>query len=145
MNISEPGSYKDLYTYVLRLNDWDTLIRLFERIKRTTGSVEIPGGSLHYIGGGRGKQSLIKIFRKKICTYNSSRTMREDIRSIFTGRVTYPGTSTYSKTLRLCRLRRYYSTCKEIVGRDSFTHPITGKRVLRSSLTGKRLTRKCSI
>jgi hypothetical protein len=141
----EPGTAKDLMNLVQRTTDWNVLIDLVERIKKSRTVVETASGSRYLLGGATGKTQVIRAFRAKVCAYNRKRRIDESIRSVFTGAVLAPGTPMYSRTLRLCGMRRYYSTCREIVGRASFIHPISGRRIMASSATGKRLVRKCNI
>jgi hypothetical protein len=83
-------------------------------------------------------------FRRQICEYNRSQPLQRPIRSIYSGEFVLPGTRAYTRTLRICRLERIHSTCREILAAESsFPHPRTGKPVLSHSKLGGRLRRKC--
>jgi hypothetical protein len=135
----------ELLQYFKGLDDWTVVTDLIRQVKKSKGLVTLDDGRTMSLGGVTGRKRLIGAFRAKVCAFNRQRTIKEDIRSIFSGEVVKPGTYAYSRTLRLCGLRRYYSTCRDIEGRGSFIHPITGQRVLRSSRTGQRLVRQCAV
>ena len=87
---------------------------------------------------------LKREFRKEICEYNRKQPIDQPIRSIFSGEFVFPGTSSYTRSLRACRIERIYSTCREILSRDPFPHPRTGISLSANSVLGRSLRRKCS-
>jgi hypothetical protein len=142
-NTSNPFSSASLMEYLHHMSDWNDLITSIDKIKKAKRVVELSNGIRYIIGGIIGKKRAMEVLRVRVCNYNRKQKISENIRSVFTGKLISPGTSMYSRTLRICRIRRYYSTCREIVERETFLHPISGKRLTSSSWTGKKIIRKC--
>lgn len=136
---------KDLMRYVQSIEDWDTLIDAYSDIKKSRGSKLIIKGEAFYINY-LIRVKLVKYFRRKVCRYNREQPIDSPIRNIYTGKFVTPENPNYHKTLRVCKIKRLYSTCREIMSDPSdpyFLDPLTGERVKRDSGYGRNVVKKC--
>ena len=134
---------EDLVEYFEGLGSWDRKNEFVANLKRKSGSSIVIDG-VSYKLGKNGKMRIIRSFRRMVCEYNRKQKIDQPVRSLFTGEFIEPGTSNYTKTLRACRIVRYYSTCKEIMSEDeTFKNPSSGKMVRRDSDKGRTLLRRC--
>lgn len=133
---------EELVEYFDGLETWERKIEFVARMKTKSGSSVLIDG-VSYKLGKNGKMRIIRRFRELICEYNRKQRIDQPVRSLYTGQFVTPGTANYTKTLKACRIARYYSTCGEIMKNETFKNPLNGRTVRRDSLKGKALLRRC--
>lgn len=123
------------------LPNWDEKIVVIRAIRSGRKLLMLNG--IEYNIGESGVKRLKAELRKEVCEFNRKQKIDSPVRNVFTGELIQPGTRAYTRTLNLCKIKRIYSTCSEILSQDVFPHPKTAKPVRGRSLLGRKLRRMC--
>lgn len=150
-NISYHGRIHIITKVMVSLSEILSQFRYLSWDERNQAMIPLRKGRLTLILSGtsflltkNGRFRLKREFRKQICEYNRQQGIGQPIRSIFSGEFIQPGSAVYTRTLRVCRIERIHSTCREILSSDPFPHPRSGRPVSHGSGLGRRLVKRCS-